>query len=202
MLCDENKEAWEDTVMNQYYNAGAGLKKMFIGQVGAIVCTILAIIPFVGIIGGTGALVFAVVSLVGLYGAGKDIAGCRTAIFLQMLAFVLSVFSMFFAGNWPMLVLFNTADSILSFLIVYFVCNSVSDVMLAVGADDTAKKGRTVWRVNLLCYIATIVILLFSFVPIVNVIAAVASLAVMIVSVVAAIMFMLFLNKSYLDLGA
>lgn len=188
--------------MNQYYNAGAGLKKMFIGQVGAIVCTVLAIIPLVGIIGGTGALVFAVVSLVGLYGAGKDIAGCRTAFFLQMIAIVLSFFSMFFAGNWPVLALFNTADSILSFLVVYYVCNSVSDVMSAVGAGDVAQKGRTVWKVNLGCYIATIVIQALSFVPIVSLLASVAGLVVMIVSVVAAIMYMLFLNKSYLALGA
>ena len=33
--------------MNNYPNVGAGLKKMFIAQIGIIVCTVLAIIPII-----------------------------------------------------------------------------------------------------------------------------------------------------------
>lgn len=37
--------------MNQYFNAGQGLKKMFIAAIGAIICTVCLIIPLVNIIG-------------------------------------------------------------------------------------------------------------------------------------------------------
>ena len=188
--------------MNQYPNAGKGLKRMFIAQVGAIVCTVLAVIPLVNLIGGIGALVFAVLSLVGLYGAGQEIAGCKTAFVLTIISIALSILSMFFAGSGVMTTLFSIADSILSFLVVYCVCNSVAEVMNWIGAGDVAAKGVTVWKVNLGCYIATIVIAILAFVPVLNVIAVIAGVVVLVVSVVAAILYMIFLNRSYQALGA
>lgn len=188
--------------MNQYQNAGKGLKKMFIAQVGAIVCTVLAVIPLVNLIGGIGALVFAVLSLVGLYGAGQEIAGCKTAFILTVVSIVLSIVAMFFAANPVMTALFSIADSVLSFLVVYYVCNSVAEVMSQVGANDVAAKGVTVWKVNLGCYIATIVISILAFIPVLNVIAVFAGVVVLVVSVVAAILYMIFLNRSYQALGA
>ena len=65
--------------MQDLQNAGSGLKKMFIASIGAVVCTVLLIIPIVNILAMIGALVFAIISLVGLNEAGKDIEGCKTA---------------------------------------------------------------------------------------------------------------------------
>ena len=75
--------------MNNYPNVGAGLKKMFIAQIGIIVCTVLAIIPIINIIAGIGAIVFAVISIVGLYGAGKDIEGCKKAFIITIVNIVI-----------------------------------------------------------------------------------------------------------------
>lgn len=188
--------------MNQYSNAGAGLKKMFIAQIGAIVCTILAVIPVIGLIGGIGALVFAIISLVGLYGAGKDIAGCKKAFILTIINIVVSIVAGLFGSSAIMSALFGVVDSVLSFLVVYFVCNSVAEVLTQIGAADVAATGVTVWKVNLGCYIATIVIAILAVVPLLNVIAAIAGFVVLIVSIVAAILYMMFLNKSYQALGA
>ena len=37
--------------MQTYENAASGLKKMFIAEIGAIICAVVAIIPILGIIG-------------------------------------------------------------------------------------------------------------------------------------------------------
>lgn len=188
--------------MNQYMDAGKGLKKMFIAQIGAIACTVLAAIPIVGLIGGVGAIVFAVVSMIGLYQAGKDIGGCRTAFILTLIDVILSVISGLISSSVVTAGIFSIVDSILSFLVVYYVCLSVAEVMTGIGANDVAQKGTTVWKVNLGCMIAIIVISVCSVIPGVNVIAALASIVVAIVSIVAAVLFMIFLNKSYHALGA
>lgn len=44
--------------MQIYQNAASGLKNMFIAEVGVIICSVVAIIPFIGIIGVIGSLVF------------------------------------------------------------------------------------------------------------------------------------------------
>lgn len=40
--------------MNSYANAGDGLRKMFIAQVGMIVCSVLAVVPLVSILATIG----------------------------------------------------------------------------------------------------------------------------------------------------
>ena len=77
--------------MNQYQVAGDGLKKMFIAQVGSIVCTLIGLIPIIGKIAGIGSLVFLVISLVGLNQAGKQIAGCKKAFSIQIGVLIASI---------------------------------------------------------------------------------------------------------------
>ncbi len=44
--------------MENYPNAGAGLKKMFIASAGAIVCAVLAFVPLINILAAIAALVY------------------------------------------------------------------------------------------------------------------------------------------------
>lgn len=187
--------------MGNLQNAGAGLKKMFIASIGAIICTVLVIIPIVNIFAGIGALVFGVLSLVGLYGAGKDIEGCKTAFTLTIINMVLSIVSAL-VGTGFLGAIFSVAGYVLSFLVSYFVCTSVSEVMRQIGAVDVASKGELVWKINAVCYAVLIVIAILSRIPGVALIASVAAIGVTIASLVASIFYMIFLNKSSKALGA
>lgn len=188
--------------MNQYYHAGSGLKKMFIAQVGAVACTMLAAVPVINLAGGIGAIVFAIVSMVGLYGAGKEIEGCRIAFILTMVNIVLSIFSGLFGTSAAVSAIFSTIDGILSFLVVYYVCTSVAEVMKYVGAGDVADRGTLVWKVSLGCYLAIVLISVCAVLPALNVVAIFGAVIVAVVSIAAAILFMIFLYRSYRALGA
>lgn len=188
--------------MNNYLNAGGGLKKMFIAQVGAIICLVLAYIPIINIIAAIGAIVFAVISMVGLYNAGKDIDGCMTAFYVTIISLVLRIVAIPFSGNSFLSTIFGIANSVCSFLAVFFVCTSVAAVLKEVGAADTAAKGESVWKINLGCYAASIIISILSVIPVLNVIAGIAAIVLAIVSIVAGVIYIIFLYKSYQAFGA
>ncbi len=186
--------------MEKYQNAASGLKMLFIAQIGAIVCTVLAIIPFVNILAGIGAIVFLVLNLVGMYRAGKDIEGCNKAFILSVVSLILSILKLIPVSILQLLI--NLASSVISFLIVYLVCTSVAEVMKEFGAEDIASTGNTVWKINLICYAAAIVISILSLIPLIKVIAGVLNIVVLIVELVAGVMYIMFLYKSSQKLSA
>lgn len=187
--------------MENYQNAGAGLKKMFIASVGTVICTVLAIVPIVQIIAAIGIVVFAVLSMVGLYGAGKDIEGCKKAFTLTIANLVVSIVGAFLKPGF-LATIVSIVGYVLSFMVVYLVCSSVSEVMNRIGAADVAQKGETVWKINAGCYGVLVVVAILAMIPVLNVIAGVAAIIVAIVSLVALILYMIFLNKSSQALGA
>ena len=187
--------------MGNYQNAGAGLKKMFIAEVGTIICAVLMIIPIINIFAAIALLVFGIISLVGLYGAGKDIAGCKTAFILTIVQLIVSFISGLIKTG-VLHTVFNVANYVFGLLIIYFVCTSVAEVMNQVGAADISNKGLTVWKINLVCYIILIVTNIVAAIPVINIVAAVVSIITSIVSIVADIIYMIFLNQAYKALGA
>lgn len=208
--------------MNQYFNAAQGLKKMFISQVGAIICTVCIAIATIGAVvfaatgslaltglfgllvaaAGIGAIVFAIISLVGLYGAGKDIEGCKTAFTITIVSLVVSILGNLFKSSAMLALLFSLAGFVLSFLQTYFVCTSVSEVMSAIGAQDIANQGNSVWKIYLACNIIQAVIAILAMIPGLKLLAGVGSIANVVVSLVGLILYMIFLQKSYKALGA
>ena len=187
--------------MGNYQNAGAGLKKMFIASVGAIICTVLMIIPIVNILAAIGAIVFGIMSMVGLDGAGKDIAGCKTAFTITIVNLVVSVLGAFLKIG-VLGTIITIVGEVLSLLVVYYVCTSVSEALTGIGAAEAAQKGLTVWKMNLVCYIIMIVVEVLALIPFINIIAAVVRVITAIVQIVASILYMIFLNKSYQAFGA
>ena len=223
-----NTDEEEDFIMNQYLNAAQGLKKMFIAQIGIIICTVVDAIGIVGlaigtasamvfasgslafmgvfgilaILAGIGAVVFAVISLVGLYGAGKDIAGCNTAFTVTIVSLVVSVLGILFRSSTILSLLFSLAGFALSFQQTYFVCTSVSEVMSVIGAQDIANQGNSVWKIYLACSIIQAVIAVMGLIPVLNLLTGIGSIVNVIVSLIGLIMYMVFLQKSYKALGA
>lgn len=185
--------------MNNYVNAGTGLKKVYIAEVGTLVCTILAFIPIINILAAVAALVFVVISLVGLYQAGKDIPGCKTAFILTIVSSVCSLLG-YFGGIISTLI--SIVTTVLSFLVMYYVCTSVAEVMNSIQQPDIAQRGQTVWKISLGCSIASVVFQLLVLIPGFAIIATIASVVVAIISIVNVVLFMLFLGKSSAALGA
>lgn len=188
--------------MNQYSNAGAGLKQMFIAQVGAIICTVCAIIPIINIIAMIGAIVFVVISLVGLYNLGKDIEECKMAFILTIVGAIVNLLASLLAAVPVVGALLSIAHSVISLLVVYFVCIPVSKVLSQIGATDAADMGQVVWKLNLVCYAASIVCSILALIPVLSVIGLLISIFVLIAALVGGIMYMVFLYKSYNAFGA
>ena len=188
--------------MQPYNNTASGLKNMFIAEIGIIICSVIAVIPLLGFIGGIGSLVFLVISLIGLNSAGKDIEGCRNAFTLTIVQLIISVLSGFFGTGFLSTVLAIVND-ILALLIVRSVCLSVADVMDSLGHQEIAGKGRTVWQINLVCYVITIILSIIAIIPLLGVVlAAFGGIITGILSLIASILYMIFLSKSYKVLEA
>lgn len=78
--------------MNNYENAGKGLRKMYVSVIGIMVSGTAIIVPLIGpLVAIIGILVFAIMDLYGLYLVGKDIKGCKIAFVLTIAWFPLSV---------------------------------------------------------------------------------------------------------------
>lgn len=186
--------------MEKYQNAASGLKMLFIAQIGAIICTVFAFIPLVNILAGIGAIVFLVLNLMSLYRAGKDIEGCSKAFILAVVSLVLSILKLIPVSILQLLI--SLASSVISFLIVYLVCTSVAEVMKELGSEDIASTGNTVWKINLICYAAALVISILSLIPFVKALVGVFNIVVVIVNIVAMVMYIMFIYKSSQKLSA
>lgn len=189
--------------MENYQNTGSGLKKMFIAEIGAIICAVVMLIPVLGtIVGGIGAIVFAVISMVGLYSAGKDIEGCKKAFTLTIVNIVLSILGTLLSSVAVLSMIISLASTVVSFLIVYLVCTSVGEVLKVNNYADVAGKGELVWKINLVCSAVSIVVTILAEIPVLAILAGVVSMIAGIAALVAGILYMIFLYKSYQAFGA
>ena len=183
--------------MYGYENAASGLKKMFTAQVGSIICVVLMMIPFIGVIGLIGVFVFTVMSLIGLNSAGKDIEGCKTAFTLTIVQMVVGVIGNL-AGTGVFATVFSVVSDILALLIVRAVCLSVAEVMDQLNQQVVADKGRSVWKINLGCYVADIILTILAVIPLLGTaVAAVGGFVTTLLSLVASILYIMFLSSSY-----
>lgn len=188
--------------MNQFPNAGDGLKKMFIASLGAIICGVCAIIPLINLIAALAAIVFLVISLIGLNNLGKDIEDCKKAFILTIVQIVVSFLASLLAKVVVVGALLSIAESIIALLVVYFVCIPVSKVLSQIGATDAASLGETAWKLNLVCYAVAIVAGILSMISALAGVVLVISIVVLIVGLVGQIIYMIFLYKSYTAFGA
>ncbi len=178
--------------MTSYYEASAGLRKMYIAAIGVIISAILAIIPVLSIVGAIGAIVFAVVSFVGLCQAGKEIEGCKTAMILTIVGIVVNIFEAILGES----IITSLLSSILDMAVTYFVCMSVSEVLSKEGHEDVAAKGTKAWKVYFICDILMIVCKILLLIPGINIFAIVPYFLVGLAGIYASIIYMIFLKRS------
>lgn len=162
------------------------LKWIFIAQ-------ILCLLAFIPVVGAILSIIALVLELVALYGASKLDQGYHTAFILTIVGIVLSVLSLF-AGDGVFASLVSIVSDVVSLGILYFVITTTCKHLEEVGNAEVAKKGMNVWRINLVCTIACVVLILLAFVP---VLAVLLGVVVAIVQIVAYILYLIFLYKSY-----
>ena len=201
MLAYDEFDTKEVFKMENYRTAGDGLKKMYYAEWGFMICAVLGAIPLIGIVAGIAKIAVAVLSLLGLYSVGQVIPKCKNAFYLTIVSMIITVLDMIING-WVINTLFSIMQSVTGIMISYYVCNPVADFMSGIGATDIANDGRNVWKINLVCYLVSIVISLLLLIPIINIIAGLFSVIVAIVQIVAYVLYMVFLNKGYKRLEA
>ena len=175
-----------------YINAGKGLKTMFTAEIGAIVSAVIMIIPFIGaVVGGIGVIVFSILSVYGLYVAGKDFEGLRNAFLLTIVSVILSLL----AFIPPIKGFISILSSIISLMVVYFVCNSLKDALVGMGKSDIAGLGQTVWTITLICTVLDVILSIIALIPIIGIVAKFLLFFVGIGSLVGSIMYLVYLYK-------
>ncbi len=182
--------------MSNYRNAGQGLRYMFVSEIGAIICTILALIPLINILAVIGAIVLGILSIVGLYIAGKDLEGCRTAFWITIINLIFGILESLFRSS-SLGSIFSLVEATLSLMVVYYVCMSVNGALSETGYHDVARTGNTVWKINLACFIVQIVITVLALIPFINVLAVISSFLVLIAKFVGGILYLIYLHGSY-----
>lgn len=162
------------------------LKWIFIAQ-------ILCLLSFIPVVGSILAIIGLVLEVVALYGAGKLDRGYHTAFILTIVNIVLSVLELF-AGDGVFASLVGIVSSVISLGILYFVITTTCKHLEASGSAEVAQKGMNVWKINLICTIASVVLILLAFVP---VLAALLGIVIAIVQIVAYVLYLIFLYKGY-----
>ncbi len=174
--------------MRSYPKAASGLKLLFIAEILAIIAAVLTLIPVVGPILSA---VAQVLILVGLYQASGDDEGYKTAFIITIVNLVVSVVSIFAGGVFATIL--SIVTTILNLAVVYFVVNTTGNLAHSLGKDELAARGEKVWKLYLICAVASIVISLLSFIPI---LAAALEIVLAIVQLIAYILYLIFLNKA------
>ncbi len=181
--------------MEKYWDAGAGLKKMFIASIGVVVCLVLVLVPGINLLAALAALAFAILSMVGLYQAGKDIESCKTAFMLTIAKIVVNVIGNV-TQNAMISLIIALAGYVLDALVVYLVCTSVSDIIERMGENSIANKGRLIWKLYLGGFIVTVVLSLLMVIPSLSGITVVINIAVTLLSVAVMVLYTIFLYQS------
>lgn len=126
-----------------YPHAADGLRLMFYGTIIVVVGAILAWIPVVGLVV---ILAGGITGLVGLHKAGPDGADYRTAFAIAIINLIVSLFGL------------DIISSLLTLAQVYFVCRGTNELLMSVGAEELAQRGGTVWKINLVCTVISVVL--------------------------------------------
>lgn len=145
------------------------------------------------VLGGILGIIAFVLNLLALYGAGKLEKGYNTAFVLSIVGIVLSVLSLI--NSVALSTIVSVVSTVVNLAILYFVITTTCKLLEAQGANDIAQKGVTVWKINLICAVAAVVLILLCLISLA--LAAILSVVAGIVALVGGILYLIFLYKSY-----
>ncbi len=163
------------------------LKWIFIAQ-------ILGLFAWVPVVGLILAIVGFVMNLLALHGASKLEAGYHTAFILSVAGIVVSIIAIF-ANKGVLGSIVSIISTIISLGIIYYIINTTNGLLRSGGHEDIAVRGDKVWKINLYCTIAAVVLTIIAVIaPVLGVIL---SVVVAIVEIVGYVLYLIYLNKSY-----
>lgn len=176
-----------------YTPAGNGMKQMFLAQIIGIISIFILFIPILGwIVGMVGALAGGILSLIGLNTAAQAHPNFRNAFNATIANLVVSILNNFLKEGFLGAVL-SMVSSVLSFLVIYFVCTGASELLSSKGDVSQADRGQLIWKLCLGCTAVAVVGGILAVVPIVGALGAIATVVAGIVQLVAQILFIIFL---------
>lgn len=192
--------------------AGNGMRKMFVAQIislvaaGAVLLVALlalvaggmgsaGLIVIVGLAAFVAIIVSAIMSLMGLYSAGPAHANFKTAFTVTIINIVVNIIGSFFKEGL-LAGLFDVANVVLGFLVVYFVCTAASELLTQKGDDYQADRGTLIWKMYFVCTAIAVVCSILAVIPIIGALAAIVSVISSIVELVASILYLVFLYKA------
>lgn len=175
--------------MRNYPSAAGGIKLLFIAEIVTIIGAVLVLVPVVGIV-----LLIIGMALVpvGLYRASADDEGYKTAFIISIVNLVVGVVGVF-VGDGVFGSILDIVSSILNLAVVYYVVNTTGNLAHSMGNDELPAKGHTVWMLYLICTVASVIIALLSFIPLLG---AALAIVLLIVQLVAYILYLVFLSMA------
>ena len=177
---------------DMYKNVANGMHKMYIAELGAVICTAIALIPIIGtIIGGIGALVFGILMIIALYGVGKEVEDCRKAFILMIIGVVIGLLT----GIPVIGKVLSLASEVVSFLVIYLVCTCLGKLVAEAGDGATAALGEKVWKLHFIATVCNLILQVLSWIPVIKVLVAVLAVVVAIFAIVVCCFYISFLNK-------
>lgn len=146
------------------------------------IASILNLFPIVSIVGF-------ILNLLALYGAGKLQKGYNTAFTLSIAGIVVSVIDAF-VGKGVFGSLVSIVSTVISLAILYFVITTTNGLL---SDGELIAKGEKVWKINLICTVAAVVLTLLAFIPL---LAGFLAIIVFIVEIVATVLYLIYLYNS------
>lgn len=181
---------------DMYKNVANGMHKMYIAELGAVICTAITLIPIIGtIIGGIGALVFGILMIIALYGVGKEVEDCRKAFILMIIGMIIGVVIGLFTDIPVIGKVLSLVANVVSFLVIYLVCTSLGKLVAEAGDGATAALGEKVWKLHFIATVCNLILQVLSWIPVIKVLVAVLAVVVAIFGIVVCCFYISFLNK-------
>lgn len=180
--------------MSNFTVAGNGLKKMFLGEIVALIGVVVTMIPILGIVGSIATIAGAVLILVGLYSARDAHINYQYAFYMAIAGIVMNILGMIFTEGF-LNGLVSVGSTAVSFFQLYFICTASSELLNAKGDGYQADRATLIWKINAVCALVSIAAVLVSVIPVINVIAGIAVIVAGIAEIVAAVLYLIFLYK-------
>jgi hypothetical protein len=178
----------------RYPNAAEGLKWVFYGEILGIVGVVFAFVS--ALLGVILMVAGGVLGIMGLNKAKTDDTGYQMALYVIIASIVVSIIKALLNGVPVLGTLMSIVSAIVSLALIYYVCITTSNLLHSQGQESLSARGVTVWKLNLVTTIISIVCTLLAVIPILNILAAVVSFFAAIVALVGYVMYLLFLNNA------
>ena len=189
--------------MRTYPNAAQGLHKVFLAQILPVVGVVLVLFSLSSLqlmvmmtmVTVVLTIVSGILNLMGLYQARQDDQGYANAFYLVIATLVVNVLSNLL-GSGFLSSLLSLVANVLNLAILYLVCATTSLLLTSLGQEELARKGHTVWMINLVCTVITVACDLLAFIPVINLLTVPIMLVTLIAALIGSGMYILFIYRA------